>query len=245
MAKKSVAVAAAPKPNLFAKAKEAAVVAPKKEKGTIFQLPKELDVEGRLIGESALLNNAVTEVLEASAEEKAAKNKGNLAKGRLSKYAQSRLVEMTAKLGVLPPTPVNVVNHNGESVTYVVQNKANQNALSPEQVELFKSEFGAELGESLVVRRDVYSLNSEVMNDVGTDGKTPVVEVVAEIVSNAVANDKRLTDEQKQNLILVASKTFLKASAPERVAELVGTDAARIDKFFECAGSAVVRYIKS
>jgi len=234
-----------PKPNLFTKAKEAAVVAPKKEKGTVLQLPKELDVEGRLIGDSALLNNAVTEVLEASSEEKAAKNKGNLAKGRLSKYAQSQVVQLTAKLGVLPPTPVSVVNHNGESVTYVVQDKSQQNAIGPEQVELFKSVLGEDGAARVVHTKTTFAFDVNTMEEKAANGNASVAEIVAEVVSAALANDKRLSDEQKGALITSTEKTYLRPNTLQRVAELCGADAARIDQFLEAAGSAVVRYVKS
>jgi hypothetical protein len=245
MAKKSVAAVAAPKPNLFAKAKESAVAAPKKEKGTVFQLPKELDVEGKLIGESALLNNAITEVLEASAEEKAAKNKGNLAKGRLSKYARSRMVEMTAKLGVLPPTPVSVVNHSGESVTYVVQDKTQQNAIGAEQVDLFKSLLGEDGAARVVHTKTVYSFDVNTMEEKAAYGEMTVAEIVAETVSAALAADKRLSDEQKGALISSTEKTYLKPNTLQRVAELCGADAARIEQFLEAAGSSVVQYVKA
>jgi hypothetical protein len=245
MAKKSVSAPAAPKPNLFAKAKEAAVVAPKKEKGTVIQLPKELDVEGRLIGESALLNHAVTEVLEASAEEKAAKNKGSLAKGRLSKYTQARLVELTAKFGVLPPTPMSVVNHNGESCTYVMQDKSQQNAIGPEQIELFKSVLGEDGANRVVHTKTIYSFDVDTMEQKAANGEMTVAEIVAETVSAALAADARLSDDQKASLIQSSEKTYLKPNTLQRVAELCGADAARIEQFLDAAGSACVRYIKS
>jgi hypothetical protein len=246
MAKKSAATAAvaAPKPNLFAKAKEQKADTPKKAKGTIFQLPKELDAEGKLMGDSAVLNYAVTEALEASQEEKTAKNKGNLAKGKLAKYAQGELVKTIAKLGVMPPTPVEVVNHNGESVTYVVQNKAGQNPISGEQIELLQQEFGAELCALMTEQRETYAFNPETMAEATPDGKNTVQDVVFEIVSAALVECKRLSDEQKANIIAATTKSFLRETTLPRVAELCGADANRIDKFFEFAGSTVVRYVK-
>ena len=246
MAKKAVvAKSPAPKPNLFAKAKEQAVAAPKKEKGTVIQLPKELDTDGKLIGESAILNNAVTEALEASAEEKAAKNKGALAKGRLSTYAESRFVELTAKLGVLPPTPVSVVNHNGESVTYIVQDKSQQNAIGQEQIDLFKEILGEGGAARVVHTKTIYAFNADTMEQKAANADLSVAEIVAEVVSAALATDARLSDEQKAELITSVEKTYLTPNTLPRVAELCGADSGRIGQFLTAAGSACVRYIKS
>jgi hypothetical protein len=243
MAKKSAATAA-PKPNLFAKAKEQKAEAPKKSKGTVFQLPKELDAEGKLMGESAVLNYAVTEAHEAAQEEKAAKNKGNLAKGKIARYAQGELVKTIAKLGVMPPTPVSVINHNGESVTYVVTNKAGQNPISDEQIGMLQQEFGEELCTLMTEKRETYAFNPATLAEATPDGKSTVQDVVFEIVSAALVECKRLSDEQKANIIDATTKSYMRVTTLPRVAELVGADANRLDKFFEYAGSSIVRSVK-
>lgn len=247
MAKKkaeTVAKSAAPKPNLFAKATQAAAVAPKKEKGTVIQLPKELDTAGKLIGESAVLNQAVTAAIEAAAEEKTAKTKGQLAKGRLLSYGDGRFVEMTAKLGVMPPTPVNIVNHNGESVTYVVQDKSQQYPLGPEQVELFNELLGEDGANKVIHKKTEFAFDVATMEEKAANDTKTVFDVVCEIVSNALINDPRLSDEQKGSLIKSVEKTFLQPNTLDRIATLCGADSERIGQFLGAAGSSCVRYIK-
>ncbi len=126
MAKKPAAV-----PSLFTKAKEQKVASPVKPKGTVIVLPKDLDAEGNLTGQSEELNKSVTDVIEADREEKAAKSKGNLAKGILNRFIASEYAGLYANRGVVPATPVQVVNHRGESLTYVTQDKSQQNGLAP------------------------------------------------------------------------------------------------------------------
>jgi hypothetical protein len=243
--KEPIATQAAPKPNLFAKAVQKAAETPKKPKGTVITLPKDLDTEGKLIGESAILNQAVTEAIEAGAEEKTAKNKGALAKGRLMTYAQSEVVKLTAKMSVLPPTPVNVVNHNGESVTYIMADKSQQNPISAEQVALLESLLGQDGAAKVVQKRTIISFNFETMaQQAANDKEHTVFDIVAEIVSPVLMADPRLSTEQKESLILSIEKTYLKPNTIDRAAELCGADAARISQFFDAVGSACVRSIK-
>jgi hypothetical protein len=249
MAKKKEVVApvAAPKaaPNLFAKAAVAAKAAPKKEKGTMVQLPQQLDTDGKLVGESAILNNAVTAAIEAKAEENAAKTKGALAKGKLMTFAQSRVVELYAKLGVAPPTPVSVVNHNGESVTYVMADKSQQNPINEQQVSLFQSLLGDEGAARVVHEKTQFFFDPATMDETAANDQSKTVfEIVCELVSTALAADARLSDEQKGAIIKSTTKTFLQVNVLDRVAELCGADSARIAQFYDAAGTACVRSIK-
>jgi hypothetical protein len=248
-AKKAASVAqaapAAPKPNLFAKAVQKAAEAPKKPKGTIITLPKDLDTEGKLIGESAILNQAVTEAIEAGAEEKTAKNKGALAKGRLMAYAQGEVVKLTAKASVLPPTPINVVNHNGESVTYIMADKSQQNPIGAEQVSALETLLGQDGAAKVIQKRTIVSFNFETMDQQAANKQDKTVfDVVAEVVSGALMADPRLSTEQKEALLVSVEKTYLQQNTIIRAAELCGADAARIAQFFDIIGSACVRSIK-
>jgi hypothetical protein len=243
MAKKKQAEA--PKIDFFANAIKKAAETPKKVKGTTIQLPKELDATGKLIGESALLNNSVTDAIEAGAEEKAAKNKGSLAKGRLANFAMSRIVELYANLGVAPPTPLSIVNHNGESVTYIMADKSQQNPLQLEQVELLNEILGEDGAAKIVHEKTTIFFNNSTMEQQAANAADKTVyEVVCEIVSTALSNECRLSDSQKASLIQSTVKTFLRPNTINRAAELCGADAARIGQFFDAVGTACVRSIK-
>jgi hypothetical protein len=247
MAKKK-ATAAAPTVapvNLFAKAAKTAAEAPKKAKGTIVQLPKELDAEGKLVGESAILNNAVTNAITADAESKAALTKLNLAKQRLLTYAQQRVVELYAQAGVLPPTPVSVVNHNGESVTYVMADKSQQNPIGKEQVALFKELLGDDGANSVIQEKTLFFFDFATMDQPAANAKDKTVfEIVQEAINSVMATETRLSEEQKANLIQSTCKTYLKENTLSRIATICGADSARIAQFYDAAGTACVRSIK-
>jgi len=237
----------APTTNLFTAAGEKEKEEPKKPKGTVFHLPKDLDSEGKLTAEAARLHDAVEEVAEAIAEEKAAKNRGNAAKGVLGKHALCRYTREMAKLAVLPPGPITLVNHEGAGVTYVVQDKSQQNNLDDKQIELLKKQLGPELAAKVVVPRELFYFNVKALNEKAAgeaaEGEK-VSEVVFQIVSEAIMGSNKLSDEQKTAVIGKKTKNYLAENTLQRIPELVGANAAKIQLFLETVGSAIVRYIK-
>jgi len=235
------------KPNLFAAAGEKEKEEPKKEKGTVFHLPKDLDSEGKLTVDTARLHDAVEEVAEAVADEKAAKNRGNAAKGLLGKHALCRYTREMAKLAVLPPGPITLVNHEGAGVTYVVQDKSQQNSLDEKQIELLKKQLGPTLAAKIVVSRELFFFNVKTLDEKAAgeaaEGEN-VGKVVFEIVSEAIMACDKLSDEQKTAVIGKKTKNYLAENTLQRIPELVGANAAKIQLFLETVGSAIVRYIK-
>jgi hypothetical protein len=234
------------KPNLFAKAKDKKAAAPAKaKKGTTFVLPKDLDDEGKLRGESKVLNEAIHTVIEAKVEEKTATNKANVAKGALNPYVNSVYVAKWAALGIQPPTPIGVTNHTGETLTFVIMDKTSQNTLNGDQVELLQALLGEDACASLVETVETYSLDSETMREQSNDDDLTVQDVVFDVISEAIMNDPRLTDEQKGSLISQSEITRVKPGNLARLAEFAGSDAAKIASILEVIGSGCPRYLKS
>jgi hypothetical protein len=256
------------KPNLFARAAaRTADIAPRAPaKGTPIQLPKDLNDEGELQGISKALNEAVSTVIAAKAEESAAKNKGNAAKGVLNPWMNSRWSERFAEAGVPPASPVTVVNHKGESLTLVVADKTQQYSVSREQIELLGAVLGPECVAKLVVVVESFGFDPKVMgqpagelpmipDDATSDqiealkveiAAMPTVEqVVAELISDVLTKDKRLTDEQKEALIVQSSVKRVRAGSLPRLAEFCGADAARLESVVEILGSNVTRYLRA
>jgi hypothetical protein len=247
MAKKkseTVAKTAAPT-NLFAAAAKKAAATPKKEKGTIITLPKELDAEGKLVGESKILNESVTAAIEAKAEEKTAATKGALAKTKLKNFAQSEVVKLYAKYEVPPATPVSVVNHMGESVTYVMADKSQQNPISEEQVALFEELLGEDGAAKVVHKKQTFFFDTATMEQqAANDKEHTVFEIVCELINKIMANETRLSQDQKNSLIKSVVKTYLEPNTLGRIAALCGSDAAKIAQFYDAAGTACVRSIQ-
>lgn len=246
MAKKA-APSPAPVPNLFAQAAQAPA-APKKSKGTVIRLPADLGTDGKLTAEAAELNQAVSNVLEADREKKAATNKENLAKGLLNPHVFNRYVAQYATDGLPPPGPISVVNHKGESLTYVVQDKSQQHAVSDEQIMLLTGLYGEQAHRLLEVR-DAYGFNMETMAELAAGanaapGET-VQAVIFALVSSAVVGSTKLSEAQKANIISHTRQTHVKAGTLQRLVELCGRNTDKLRQTIEIMGSAVVRYLKT
>lgn len=247
MAKTKAETTPKAKPNLFTKAKGSAVEKPSKSKGTVINLPKDLDDNGNLTGESRLLHEAVHDIIEQDAKEKAARNAGGAAKAVLMPHVVNAWASIAAQQSILPPTPVTVVNWKGESVSYVSQDKSGQNPIKEDQVELFKVLLGADKTVELVQERTVYALNPDTLAETAAGPKASdetVADVVFEIISGAIMESPKLSDDQKASLISATTKTMLKQNTYPRLVEICGSDVGKIESFLEAAGSAVVRYLK-
>lgn len=236
------------KPNLFARSKAAQEDKPKKKKGTSIQLPKDLDDEGALTGESKIMNEAVTVAIKAKREQDAAKGRLGAALGCVHDHVVEAWCGHYAQNGTQPTTPVTVLNHLGESLGFVIQDKSQQNAISDDQIEGIGLCLGEEVAASLVDTRDVYSFANDVMKQAAGGSKAKdgesVQDVVFAIVSEALMESPKLSDEQKAGLIESESKTFLRKNTLARLGELCGANVGKIQAVVESAGSAFVRYLK-
>lgn len=250
--------AAAPAPNLFASAAKTASKSAPKSKGTQFLLPREVGDDGKLSEKDRILHQALTDVNKAHEEEKTAKNKGNNAKGILGGWVIGEYCSRYAKLGTNPETPITILNNKNEAVTYVLQDKAGQNALDEDKVALLEDFLGYETAHANIVNRKSYAFNPETLSQdsfeettiFDDDGKPVTVkrsvqEIVFDVVSAAIVSDPRLSDEQKQNLITCTEKTYLRSGLLSRLTTVCGDSATKIERFFDIVGSAIVKYIKA
>lgn len=236
--------------NLFAAAKKekpSTKSAPKK--GTVFTLPKNLDANGKLEGESAVLNEAVSNLIEADKDKKKADANLKIAKGQLNPWIETVYCMEWAKYGIQPPTPVSVVNHLGQTNTFVLMDKTQQYTLKDDQVEIIGALLGPEGAEKLIESVDVYSFDSNTMKQEaageGVENGQTVQDIVFEAVSEAVMGDARLSDEQKASLVNCDSVTRVKAGHLPRLAELVGADAGKIQEVLQAIGSGATHFLKA
>lgn len=248
MATKTAAKPAA-KPNLFARAADKAEKTPKKtKKGTLLVLPKDINNEGELEGESKLLNEAVTFAITAKAEMDAAKGRLSAAMGTLSPHAKEAWCATYAEHGVQPETPVTIQNHKGETLTFVVQDKCGQNAIDDQQIELLGILLGEEVAAGLTEVKEVYGFDPATMKQISAGPKAKkdesVQAVIFELVSAAIGKCPRLSDEQKEAMFTHNAKTHLKKNTLPRLAELCGSNIAKIQSFIQAAGTAFVMYLK-
>ena len=236
------------KPNLFARAATKTAAKPTKKKGTPLILPVDLNERGELVGESKLLNEAVSIALSSKKEMDAAQGRLSAAKGTLHAHTEEAWCAIYASGGVKPATPVSIQNHKGESLTFVVQDKCGQNAINGEQFELLSILLGEEVADSLTETREVFGFNPDTMKEIATgdkaNGEETVQDVIFKIVSDVIGKSTKLSDEQKDAMFTQTSKMHIKKNVLPRLAELCGSNVCKIQSFMIAAGSAIVRYLK-
>jgi hypothetical protein len=235
-----------PKPNLFKRAKSKPA-AKKKTKGTVFELPADIQ-EGKLVGESQVLDQALKDLAKATKDKKAADNLANAAKGKLNRWVEGAYTTEWAKLGVQPPTPISIVGHDGDSATYVVADKSQQYGLDEEQQSMLAELLGEETAGHMIVTRDLVTFDPNIMaeNAAGPKAKEDEVvgDIVAEIVSKAIWDSPKLSDKQKEDLIKAEEKTGLRPTILQRLAEFCGADGAKIKAVLGVIKSSCTRYLR-
>lgn len=218
--------------SLFAKAAEKSTKTAKKakSKGRVWQAG---DPAGDEIGK------AVHELVVLSAEEKAIKAKKSLFAVQVANYAQNNLIEDYADTGVFPETPMQVMNNDGEKVTYVVQDRSSQYKVKPEQKEALVQLLGEDAVPDLLYTEVSLQLNREVMAKPG----------VSEAIEKAlVAAIKRLTKsgvlDEDDELIEADVKETFKPGTLSRLGIICGRDTGKMMTFLKAMGSCCVRSIK-
>lgn len=214
----------------------------KKTNGTIFQIPLDTD-------ENRELHGTVDNIKQAAKDEKAAKNRGNLAKGLLGKFALTHYTGLIAENATLPPSPYTVVNQDGLGITYIVQNKSKQNALSTDQIGKLRALLGRVVLNRILEDKELFFFSTTALAEKAAGrkakGNDMVADIVFEVVSAAIMETPKLSKQQKLALIKKKTTTHLKVDTLSKVPQLFSDMPSKIRPFFEIVGSAINRYFKS
>jgi hypothetical protein len=185
---------------------------------------------------------AVKELVRLSASAKALDAQMGLHKNVVKKYADDRFVRQYAESGVIPDTPMTVVNNDGEKVTYVVQDRSAQYNVSDEQKEALTQLLGADSVESLLYEEMKFSFNRDIL---ALPGVMDAVGSALESVGAALVAAGTLTQDQAESLLDSGKKVAFRPGTLDRVAHICGRDQTRIRTFLEIMGSSATRYVKA
>lgn len=219
---------------LFAKAAGKKSAAPKTtKKSTTWAVG---DPEGDKVGK------AVKELVRISGEMKALESKKSLHAQVVAKHAGTSFIRDFADNGVMPETPMKVVNADGDSVTYVVQDRGSQYALKDEQIEALEDVLGVDVVEGLVYNETTIKFNRDVM---ALPGVSEAIEAALEKAVVVMLKKGTLSEEQADELVEADVKRALKPGTLARAATLVGNDQTRLAAFIDAMGSGCTRYVKA
>jgi len=216
-----------------AKSKVAETVGAKVKKATAWVVG---DPSGDVVGK------AIHELMELNAREKEIAAKKKLFTTVVAKHAATNFVQDFCALGVMPDTPMTVVNTDGEKVTYVVQDRGGQYNVKPEQQDALKQLLGEDLANSMLYTETSFGFDRTVF---ALPGVSEAIEKALEGAVKKMVKDEVLTGEQADSLISAESKTSFKPGTLERAAEYCGRDTTKLAQFLEAMGSSCTRYIKT
>ena len=184
---------------------------------------------------------AVKEMVRLEVERKALDARTKVHKGVVKKHCDTLYISNYADAGVPPETPLTLQNEDGDSVTFVVQDRSGQYKIAKDQMEALDSLLGADAVQDLVHTKVDFGLSSVILSVPG------VQEVLGKAIEKAMTKlvtDGVLTAEQAGGLLTVDQKTALKPQTLDRLATICGRDTVKMERFLDIVGSNVTRYPK-
>jgi hypothetical protein len=188
------------------------------------------------------IGDAVHKIAQLDADEKAIKAKKSLAVKAVLKVAKSNHVRDFCAVGVPPTGAMKVQNDDGDSVTFIVQDRSGQYGLKGDQTDQLGQLFGEDAAEDMVYSETKIGFDRTIL---AIDGVSDAVEKALTAVIKKLIKEKKLTEEQADALIDAKESTSFKPGTMARAAELCGRDTVTMTEFFDLMGSSCTRYIKS
>ena len=185
---------------------------------------------------------AVKELVRLSANAKALEAQMGLHKTVVKKYAEDRYLRDYADAGVSPDTPMVVLTSDGEKVTYVVQDRSGQYAVSEEQSDALIQLLGMDAASALLYEEVRFGFNRDVL---AIPGVQDAIGQALDAAVTSLIEAGTLTAEQGENLLDSSKKVAFRPGTLDRVAMICGRDTQRMRTFLDIMGSSATRYVKA
>jgi hypothetical protein len=190
-------------------------------------------------GESAKISTSIHELVMLKAQEKAIKAKMGIHAKFVLNHAKSKFCESIANTGVLPDTPMKIQNQDGESVTFVVQER-HQYPVKDESVDALTQLLGEDGVRDLIYDETTFSFNRDVL---ALDGVMPILSKHLERAVKELVKSETLSDDVAESLLDVEVKRSFRPGIIQRLGMIAGRNAVKIRQICESLGSTCVQYI--
>jgi len=223
--------------SVFEKAKDKAASSESqsnKKKATVWQVVN--------AAEAAALDTAIHEIVLLQADSKAIAAKQSIFKSQVKKHAEERYLHDYAELGVAPDSPMQLVNGDGEKVTYVVQERCSQSKVKSDQAEQLASLLGEDGAKAILFENTVFKFNDVLL---ARDGVMAVVGAALDAAFKTLVKEEVVTKEESDALLEVDEFVAFKPGTTSRLADICGRDTQKMKGLLDIMGSASVRYIKA
>lgn len=186
---------------------------------------------------------AIHELAQLSAQEKAIKAKKSLYANQVLGFAKESHVARFCELGLPPDTPMQIKNHDGDQVTFVVQDRGSQYDVKPDQVSALNQLFGEKMvKDDLLYTEATFGLNRVIMS---IPGVSEAIEKALEKAVTTLVKNNVLDQDQAEELITVDQKTAFRPGTMDRAAILCGRSPVKLSMFLDAMGSSCCRYVKT
>jgi hypothetical protein len=197
-------------------------------------------------GTDKAIGKAITEFLQRTKEAKDAEKLAGLAKKTIADFAEAQWLKLFEDASAQPATPFKIVNADGESVGFTVQDKSDGYTLKEEAAAGLACILG--LGNDAMERVTSFGLNSAVLREpcVVHCGNS-VGEVMAWELNNFLAKQVQcghISRDQASRLFTCEKVEVLKANFLGRLPELAKRAGVQIKELLDVVGSAVVRFVR-
>lgn len=194
-----------------------------------------------------VLAEAIVEVNTCQREAKALEARASMFKSMLKTYCEDQWTTYMATTGVSPQTPMKVINRQGQSVTFVVQDRATGYVVKPEVEEALSDILGPGAVEDIVFEQTTFSFDPIVMAAPAIDGSL-VQDVVGEALTGlleTLVQEGKITQVQADGLLTANTIKTFKPGLLTRLPDLCGRKVGIFATAVAAVGSAIVRYVKS
>jgi hypothetical protein len=197
-------------------------------------------------GEQRKLGNDLAYLIKATTLLDKLNMRANLAKDRLLSHCDKRWVEELAASGEVP-TPIKLVNADGQSVTFVVQDRTKTCRINASVFSELEKAIGRKNAKATTAEKKVIYFADEVLDQPSLEDARPVRDLVEEYLSLMVADmlvAKVITKEQADALVEITPTRTFTAGFLGRLPKFCGFDFDKLTAAVKSVGSAITRYLK-
>ena len=183
---------------------------------------------------------AIHELVGLAAQRKAIEAKEKIFKTVVLSHAKENFYQDYAARGVFPETPMKVQNHDGETVTFIVQER-NQYPVKDESISALTQILGEDGANELIYKETVFGFNRTIL---AVDG---VMDVLGRHIEAAMAElvDAGVLDQDRADLLLDADeKRSFRPGILQRLGIIAGKSAGKIRQVCDAMGSSCVQYVR-
>lgn len=182
--------------------------------------------------------DAIDEFVEANSRKKQAEADQEVAKSVAVPYCRSEFLKQFAEQGRKPDNSPKFRTPEGNTVTFVTQDRGERYNVSDEQMETLQALLGEEKIEQIIIRDMTFKFNNDILN------KDGVMDALGAKIGELVA-DGVITENEAGALLQADPRTTVRKGALDDLARLCDNDPDQMESVMAALGSHVSNYIKA